>query len=461
MLDWSTKRKLQYFAIIVGFILLFFVVPFYAFIYRPPSCFDGLKNGLEKGIDCGGACRLICSAEAITPILRWDPRVFSVSPESYSVLAYVENPNIAAEVLSAPYTFKIYDKDGSLITERRGTTFIPRNKTFAIFDGNFTAGDRVPFRATFEFGKLVWTRNTAEEPEISVVNTALMNEDTVPRVEATVENKTLERVSNIELVSIIYDGSDNAIAASRTFLESLERGETAPIVFTWPQKFSTKSEVCSLPVDVALVIDRSGSMDDLGANPPQPLTDVKNAAIFFINQLNLADQGALVTFANSASQPTDFSLGGDFEGLKNAISNIQILSGEIQNTNIADGIAKAREELNSLNHKESSNKVMILLTDGVATLPADRNNPNYPEDSALEIANQSRSESISIFTIGLGDKLNAEFLKSIASNPEEFYSAPTTNELSGIYNQIATKICDKRPARIEVIERFYPSPNFQ
>jgi len=31
-MDWATKRKIQYFSMIVGFILVFVVLPFYAFI---------------------------------------------------------------------------------------------------------------------------------------------------------------------------------------------------------------------------------------------------------------------------------------------------------------------------------------------------------------------------------------------------------------------------------------------
>ena len=35
------------------------------------------------------------------------------------------------------------------------------------------------------------------------------------------------------------------------------------------------------PLDVMLVLDHSGSMDDIGGDPPQPITDVKNAAKAF------------------------------------------------------------------------------------------------------------------------------------------------------------------------------------
>lgn len=457
MTDWATRRKLQYFWIIVGFIVLFFVIPFYIFIYQAPTCFDGLRNGGETGIDCGGSCRLLCSIEITEPISRWDPRVFRVAQGTYSAIAYLENPNVTAEVLYAPYVFKLYDKDNTLITERKGTTFIPKGATFAIFEGNFMTGERVPTRATFSFdGALTWTRNATKDPDLSVTNKALTGEETSPRVDALVKNESLDRISNVEFTAIILDGSGNAVGASRTFLEDIEKGETRPIVFTWPLPFETKAEVCESPVDVALVIDRSGSMNDLGTTPPQPLTDVKNAAVSFLNQLDKNDQGSIVSFATEASSPIDMELTSDFSKLIKSVDTISILTTGVQNTNIGDGMLKAREELLSSRHRESVGKVMIVLTDGVATHPEKKGDPTYPEKFALSIADQSRLENIGIFAIGLGKDLNIPFLKSVASSSEEFYLAPTTKDLVSIYKQIATKICKKRPAVIEIIPRFYP-----
>ncbi len=456
-MDWATTRKLQYFGIIVAVITIFIVIPFYIFIYRAPTCFDGFKNGEEVGVDCGGSCRLLCSAEISQPISRWDPRFFEVSEGVYSVLAYLENPNIVAEVLNAPYIFRLYDKENILIAERKGKTFIPKGENFAIFEGNINTGERVPYRASFDFeGDLIWVRNTNSSPEISVSNETLSRQDLAPRLDAKVKNNSLVRVSDIELVAIVFDGAGNAIGSSRTFIESLEDGEEKSVVFTWPRPFETKAEVCTQPVDVALVIDRSGSMDDLSLDPPQPLTSVKEAAIFFVNQLNENDQGSLVTFATNVSEPIDSQLTSDFESLKKAIQDIFILSDGIQNTNIGDGLAKAREELNSQRHKSDSDKVMVVLTDGIATHPVKLGDEKYPETYALSIANQSKIDKISIFTIGLGKDLNTEFLKAVASSSDEFYLAPTGKDLTSVYNKIATSICKLKPAVIQIIPRVYP-----
>ncbi len=456
MLAWSTKRQLQYLSIIVGVVVIFFVIPFYVFIYEAPNCFDGRENGDEVGVDCGGSCRLLCPVDIIEPLMRWDPRIFRVSEDTYNVLAYIENPNITAEVQNAPYIFKIYDQEGSLITERRGTTFIPKGTTFAVFNGNFNL-EKVPFRVTFEFEQpLTWTRTDIESPNIEIRNSTLLNEDTEPRVQAVVENHGLERLVNVEFTAIVFDGGGNAIGTSRTLLELINPGEMRDIVFTWPQSFETDSEVCSAPVDVILALDRSGSMQSLGTAPPQPLQDVKDAAVFFVNQLAESDQVGVVSFAGEASDPLDSRLAANHNMAINAIDAITISTQGTQFTNITDALQVAKRELEQSARRFDARSAIVLLTDGVANRPVEEGNPNYPEDSARIVARDLAAQGTSLFTIGLGSDLNISFLREIASSSQEFYLAPTAEELDSIYRSIATKICQKRPAVIEIIPRVYP-----
>lgn len=456
-MDWATKRQLQYLGIIFLAVILFIVVPFFVFIYKSPTCFDGAKNGEETGIDCGGACRLLCTAEISKPISRWDPRVFKVATSTYSVLAYLENPNVAAEVYNAPYSFKLYDAQGVLITERAGTTYIPKGGNFAVFESNVSVGTRVPTRATFEFTKeLTWVRNTSTSPSIDVTNQTLLSQDSTPRVEAKVTNNSLERVPNIDLTAIVSDGAGNAIGASRTYLEALNPGESQLVTFTWPAPFAVKAEVCESPVDVVLGLDRSGSMSALGDNPPQPLTDVKNAGIFFIRQLDDSDLASLVSFATEAATSSESFLTSRFDELEKAIGAVTIWKNGLQQTNIVDALTVSRAELRSTRHRNGVQGVIVLLTDGVATLPEKNGDPKYPESSALTVGDTVKADGVRIFTIGLGKEVNTEFLQTLASSPEDYYPAPTTAELRTIYSQIATKICTKKPASIEVIPRLFP-----
>jgi hypothetical protein len=81
----------------------------------------------------------------------------------------------------------------------------------------------------------------------------------------------------------------------------------------------------------------------------------------------------------------------------------------------------------------------------------------YPEKEGLREADAARAQGISVFTIGLGKDINTDFLRAAASSTEDAFFAPTARELQGIYEEIATRICKRQPASIEIFPRIYPA----
>ena len=445
----------MYVTAVCSILFLSTLIPFLIIYNDPPTCFDGKKNASERGIDCGGTCVILCTPDLIEPIVLWE-RVFRVLPGAYNAVAYIENPNISAHVARAHYIFKLYDAENTLITEKSGATFIPPKKTFGIFEGGIDVGERIPTRVTFEFTNvLVWEKDQGEDPEVSVDNALLSKTDTKPRIDARLTNTSLRPVSNIEAVAIIFDSEGIAIGASRTFIDYLEKNEVTNIVFTWPEPFETGLGFCQIPVNALLVIDRSGSMDDDQVNPPEPLTSVKAAATSFLDRLEDRDQAGLVSFANLASRPIDSFLTPDFDLVQKMIENIFIRTDSPQNTNIKDGLEEAYLELTSRRVQKDSSKIMVVLTDGVATHPQSLNK-NYPETSALEVGEKAKKAGIKIFSIGLGNTVNKEFLQKLASSGEHYYFAPDSNTLDTIYQDIAASLCRKGATIITIVTRIYP-----
>jgi hypothetical protein len=72
---------------------------------------------------------------------------------------------------------------------------------------------------------------------VVVKDQQISSEDTAPRVVANVENIGNIPASNIDVVAVVFDINGNAIGASRTFVESLARGEKQQVSFTWPAPF--------------------------------------------------------------------------------------------------------------------------------------------------------------------------------------------------------------------------------
>lgn len=463
MNQWSIQRKRVVFSVVVLTLVIFVGVPVFFLFYRAPSCFDGKQSGDETGVDCGGSCQLLCTAQSLPLILKGDPRVLELGPSLYAVVAVVENPNVTAEIYHARYTLKLFE-ESSLAPVRviESEAFVPKNDTFIIFEGPLDMGEWRPVRATLEWqtGTFVWQKNLQLARNLSVEDTALTSRDSNPRIDAMLVNNSLESVANVELTALVSGEDGNLIAAAKTFVENLAGGGLTPVVFNWSEPFKIKEDICGFPIDVALIIDRSGSMDDLGLTPPQPLTDVKNTALYFISQLGKNDRHSLISFANEASAPVDAALGVNIETIRQAINSIAIATTSLQNTNIGAGILAAREELNSTRHREKAGKALVLLTDGVPTLPIKPGVGNYPATYALESARLARQDGISIYTIGLGKDVNKNLLQTLATTTAEAYFAPSTTNLNSIYNQIATKICRKSPAVIDIYTRVFPNKSF-
>ena len=168
-------------------------------------------------------------------------------------------------------------------------------------------------------------------------------------------------------------------------------------------------------INVALVIDRSGSMRG------QPITDAKNAATTFIELMQSRDKSAIVSF--SGQPRTDCAFSSDINALKAAISTIDAVGG----TAIFDALIHAVYLMNA----SMKNRAIILLTDG-----ADKDS-YYSYQEAL---NTLISHEVRTFTIGLGLNRNSpeeSVLKEIASKTGGFYFySPTSSDLDAIYQAI-------------------------
>lgn len=455
-MKWSTRRQFLYLGATFAFLFVVIYGLFLVFWYTPPTCTDGKKNGDEIGVDCGGSCTIVCPTQTIDPIVRW-ARTLRVAKGMYNSVAMIENPNISSATLGIPYSFKVYDKDGILIVERKGVTFIPANSVFAVFEGGVATGERIPARTTFEFmGPFTWVRQNAQNI-LTTSQRNLSDEDIAPRLETTITNTAFTPVDNSEVVAIVSSGDGNAIGVSRTFVDHLDAQGQKNVVFTWPEPFETGTGVCAVPVDAVLVIDRSGSMLSDGEDPPEPLTSVKNAAKTFISQLESRDRGAIVSFANTASSPIDQTLTENQAVLDQVVDDITIgAPANTQNTNIAGGLEQARAEL--LDHgREDATKVIILLTDGIASRPLKDGEPDYPEMTASTTAQTIRTDGINLFTIGLGNEVNVSFLTGLATEPSQYFAVPQKEDLDSIYNSIASTLCRTGSATIQILTRMYPN----
>jgi hypothetical protein len=246
MISWATRRRLIYSGIVIVILAVIAALVFFMVFHKTPSCSDKIMNGDETGIDCGGSCRYLCTTDTLTPVVLWS-KVFNISGDVYSLVAFIENPNINSENQSAAYQFKVYDTDNKLITIKKGVTSIPKNKKFTVFDTGILLKNNKPKSADFQFVSFgPWTKNTVKEPEISLRYGIMSSTSTIPSLAGVITNESLKNIPKIELVVVALDNKENAIAASRTYIDNLSRGSSQDFIFTWQKPFSENVGVINL-----------------------------------------------------------------------------------------------------------------------------------------------------------------------------------------------------------------------
>ncbi len=239
MASWSARRQAAIVGVGIFLLIALLATGAYFFFRKPGTCFDGFKDATETGVDCGGQCIKICPVETVQPIILWQ-RLFPANTDKglWSVVADIENPNAEASIGSVSYLFKIYDQDGAPIGEVSGSTYLPANQITPVYESYIPTGKHIPVRATFEFtSSPTWMKPPQDGRKVSASSPSIASQFTMPRITSTVRNLGINTEKDIEVIAVVYDASNNAIAASRTVIDELKKNESAPAVFTWRAPF--------------------------------------------------------------------------------------------------------------------------------------------------------------------------------------------------------------------------------
>ncbi|MEO8230795.1 MAG: VWA domain-containing protein [Ignavibacteriota bacterium] len=213
------------------------------------------------------------------------------------------------------------------------------------------------------------------------------------------------------------------------------------IALSRPQNYSAGQSINAEGIDIAMVLDISGSMlaEDL---KPNRLEAAKNVIDKFISA-RTTDRIGLVIFSREAFTQCPLTI--DYSVLRNLLADIK--TGMIEDgTAIGNGIANG---INRLKDSDAKSRVIILLTDGV------NNAGEVDPISAAEIAS---TFGIRIYTIGVGTRGEAPYpvqtpfgiryqmipveideaiFKKIAEQTGgEYFRATNNRALEDIYNKI-------------------------
>lgn len=234
-LNWRTQRQIIIFSIY--FLIVFLPVALIVFLLlrHPASCFDGIQNGDESGVDCNGSCELRCDG-TYRDIKIDFARGVKVTDGVYDIFALIENFNTNINFPNVPYAINFYSTNGALLGSASGSVALYPQTRAAIYLPSL---------------KLAQEPKTIDLTLLPHKALALYDTNTIPK-QVTVENWQAQRgandslqvvgeiqnpnnipAKNINVYAMLYDDTKTVYAVSRTRVDIVPGRSKTAVSFTW------------------------------------------------------------------------------------------------------------------------------------------------------------------------------------------------------------------------------------
>jgi len=174
------------------------------------------------------------------------------------------------------------------------------------------------------------------------------------------------------------------------------------------------------PLNLALVIDRSGSMADRGK-----LEYARQAAIALVDQLNKDDRLAVVIYDDNPELLVPSTWVTESEKIKEKISGVTHRG----STNLSGGLAMGREQVKKYFDNEAINRV-IILSDGLA------NRGITSRDELRRLVAGWGEAGVRVTAMGLGADFDEDLMWDLAnSSGGAYHFIESPSQLAGIYEK--------------------------
>ncbi|TVQ89611.1 MAG: VWA domain-containing protein [Deltaproteobacteria bacterium] len=169
------------------------------------------------------------------------------------------------------------------------------------------------------------------------------------------------------------------------------------------------------PMQVALLMDCSGSM--YGQN----MDNAKAAAKAFAERTLAVPnrQIAVIAFPGGVRSTAT----SDLDRITRALDSLS----PIGSTPLSDGLHDARDLLRP---RAGVQRVFVVMTDG---------HPDDPEETGVEV-HRLKASGARLIAIGVGDQVDQDYLRSLASQPDDYHFCSESLELQGTFINLATEL---------------------
>jgi len=239
------KQLIITFIVFLILVLLSFLI--YSFWFKvKPSCFDGIQNQDEEGIDCGGICSSIKICEPLKSIEVNFVDYVKVKDGIYDVVARIKNPNQNHGLEELGYEFNLYGQNQEVLASRFGKTFImPREEKY-IIEANITTEDTV---SGTDFNFTDFNLNNPDQNNwqklhdyntgfgVDIVDTKFGKNPTDGtsyfRASGLIQNNTLFDLDKVVVSIVLFDRNHTIIGLNKTEANTIKSGEKRFFVADW------------------------------------------------------------------------------------------------------------------------------------------------------------------------------------------------------------------------------------
>ena len=208
--------------------------------------------------------------------------------------------------------------------------------------------------------------------------------------------------------------------------------------------FDLEASAKRAPVNVAIVIDKSGSMGG------DKIKHAKEAAKQALDRLGPGDTVSVIAFSDKVEVVAPASGLSEREAVKSAIDRIQAAG----STGLFAGVSKGSEELRKNKQPNQVNRI-VLLSDGIANV-----GPSSPQDLG-RLGTALSKEGITVTTLGLGLDYNEDLMTELALRSDGNHAfIKDSDELANIFQRefgdILSVVAQRISVRIHCAEGIRP-----
>lgn len=239
-MSWAARRRFVILLIVGAVAVAFFMTVGIATFYEAPSCTDSKQNQGETGVDCGGPCSRLCTAQVQPPTVLFTKAIKN-GEGRVDVIAMVENKNAYAAAKNVPYSVTLYGSDQALIQRITGTLDLPSGERVPVFVPGIQSGKQGVVNAFLDIASSSpqWFSTPVDYRIVpTVFNVKQSDITSAPRIEAILMNPSVSTLINIRAIVLVRNDKGDVIAASSTIVPAIPAQGRATAIFTWNYAFS-------------------------------------------------------------------------------------------------------------------------------------------------------------------------------------------------------------------------------